>query len=78
MSYMPSYYVMTSQVEWLMRHFEVKDSISASEARKVYGVESLPRRIMDLKKRGYDFTHERKSDLRGKRYTRYILISRPE
>ena len=31
-----------------------------------------------LKKRGYDFTHERKSDLRGKRYTRYILISRPE
>ena len=69
---------MTSQVEWLMKHFQVKESISSSEARKVYGIESLPRRIMDLKNRGYDFEHERKSDLRGKRYTRYILLSRPE
>ena len=69
---------MATQVEWLIKHFDVKDSISSSEARKVYGVESLPRRIMDLKNRGYDFTHERKADLRGKRYTRYILVDRPE
>ena len=69
---------MATQVEWLIKHFEVKDSISSTEARKVYGVESLPRRIMDLKQRGYDFTHERKSDLRGKRYTRYFLTQKPE
>jgi len=69
---------MATQVQWLVKHFEVKESISSTEARKVYGVESLPRRIMDLKLLGYEFAHERKSDLKGKRYTRYLLMHRPE
>jgi len=69
---------MATQVQWLVKHFDVKKSISSTEARKVYGVESLPRRIMDLKILGYEFAHERKSDLKGKRYTRYLITKKPD
>ncbi len=68
---------MVSQVSMLMEHFERKDSITGVEAAAVYKIRSLPRRIMDLKERGYVFTHEWKKDVTGQKYMRYILISSP-
>jgi hypothetical protein len=68
---------MVSQVSMLMEHFERKDSITGVEAAAVYKIRSLPRRIMDLKEKGYVFTHEWKKDVTGQKYMRYILISSP-
>ena len=68
---------MVSQVSMLMEHFERKDSITGVEAAAVYKIRSLPRRIMDLKEKGYVFTHEWKRDVTGQKYMRYILISSP-
>tara|TARA_Y100000996_G_scaffold407796_1_gene385869 strand:- start:568 stop:765 length:198 start_codon:yes stop_codon:yes gene_type:complete len=61
----------------LIEHFERKDSITGVEAAAVYKIRSLPRRIMDLKEKGYVFTHEWKKDVTGQKYMRYILISSP-
>lgn len=66
-----------SQVEMLMQHFESCESISSGEAQMVYRIRSLPRRIMDLKERGYDFRHEWATDLTGQRYIRYVLTNNP-
>ncbi len=68
---------MVSQVSMLIEHFERKDSITGVEAAAVYKIRSLPRRIMDLKEKGYVFTHEWKKDVTGQKYMRYILISSP-
>ena len=68
---------MVSQVSMLIEHFERKDSITGVEAAAVYKIRSLPRRIMDLKEKGYIFTHEWKKDVTGQKYMRYILISSP-
>jgi len=43
----------------------------------VYRIRSLPRRIMDMKERGYDFRHEWSRDATGQRYIRYVLITSP-
>ena len=66
-----------SQVDMLVRHFEEYESISSGEAQMVYRIRSLPRRIMDLKERGYDFRHEWSRDATGQRYIRYFLTATP-
>ena len=66
-----------TQVELLMQHFENENSITPVEAASVYKIRSLPRRIMDLKNRGYAFEHAWRIDGMGQRYMRYICISRP-
>jgi len=66
-----------SQVDMLVRHFEEYESISSGEAQMVYRIRSLPRRIMDMKERGYDFRHEWSRDATGQRYIRYVLITSP-
>jgi hypothetical protein len=68
---------MTTQVELLMKHFENETSITPVEASSVYKIRSLPRRIMDLKKRGYTFEHVWRNDGMGQRYMRYICTSTP-
>ena len=67
-----------SQMELLKEHFEHTDSISNIEAQAVYRIRALPRRISDLKLRGYVFRHEWKKDLTGQRYMRYFLVSKGE
>ena len=66
-----------TQIEMLIEHFEVADNISNIEAQAVYKIRALPRRIADLKERGYEFRSEWKKDLTGQRYKRYFLISTP-
>ena len=66
-----------SQTEMLMMHFAEHDSISSGEAQMVYRIRSLPRRIMDLKVKGYDFRHEWNRDTTGQRYIRYFVTANP-
>lgn len=65
-----------TQVQMLEEHFNHYDSISDGEAQ-MYRIRSLPRRIMDLKKKGYDFEHQWSRDLTGQRYVRYVLTHSP-
>jgi hypothetical protein len=48
-------------------------SITFVEAVDLYRVRSLPRRIADLRQRGYEIISEWKQDHLGQRYTRYSL-----
>ncbi len=68
---------MPTQVEMLMHHFDNVDSISPMEAHTVYKIRSLPRRIMDLKIKGYEFRSVWNTDLSGQRYKRYYLTANP-
>jgi len=65
-----------TQVEMLQAHFNDYDSISDGEAQ-MYRIRSLPRRIMDLKKKGYGFEHQWSKDMTGQRYIRYVLTYNP-
>ena len=69
---------MTTQIEMLIRHFDSLDSISPMEAHTIYKIRSLPRRILDLKERGYQFRAEWNKDLTGQRYKRYHLTQTPQ
>ncbi len=68
---------MPTQLELLIRHFEHQPSISNVEAQAVYRIRALPRRIADLKEKGWEFDSAWKVDLTGQRYKRYFLVSRP-
>ena len=63
-----------TQVQMLQEHFNHYDTISDGEAQ-MYRIRSLPRRIMDLKKKGYE--HQWSRDLTGQRYVRYVLLHNP-
>lgn len=65
-----------TQVEMLTAHFSEYDSISDGEAQ-MYRIRSLPRRIMDLKTKGYEFEHQWSRDMTGQRYIRYVLTHAP-
>ena len=69
---------MPNQRELLITHFESRSSISGVEAATIYKIRSLPRRIMDLKVMGYEFTSEWRTDPTGQRYKRYTLVNTPE
>ena len=63
-----------TQVEQLRRHFKHFRTITTYEARSVYRIESLSRRIVDLKAMGFQFDTKLKKDLTGKRYAQYTLV----
>ncbi len=69
---------MPSQKELLIKHFESRTSISGVEAANIYKIRSLPRRIMDLKEMGYQFSSEWRTDPTGQRYKRYTLTGLPD
>ena len=60
-----------NQVQTLYRHLESGKSISGYEARDLYRINSLPRRINDLEAKGFKIERERKTDMTGRRYVRY-------
>lgn len=60
-----------TQVEILCEHFRFKRTITPLEARTLYRIESLSRRICDLKELGLKFKKRRLLDLTGRRYVVY-------
>ena len=62
-----------SQNDKILTHLRDVGSISWVEANDLYRVRSLPRRIADLRQRGFDIFSEWKTDRLGQRYTRYTL-----
>lgn len=61
------------QTQLLLDHFRIKPDISGDEARNLFRIKSLPRRILDLEAEGYQFLRVRKTDSTGQRYVRYFL-----
>jgi predicted transcriptional regulator len=64
---------MKAQTKLLMDHFQGGRSISNYEARDLYRIASLPRRISDLEEMGIVITRQRKVDPTGRRYVRYSM-----
>ena len=69
---------MVNQRDLLIKHFESRLSISGVEAANIYKIRSLPRRILDLKEMGYEFSSKWKTDPTGQRYKRYTLTGIPD
>jgi len=62
-----------NQVQTLYKHLEKGKSISGYEARDLYRIASLPRRINDLEEMGFKVSRSRRTDPTGRRYVRYSL-----
>ena len=62
-----------NQVQTLYKHLEKGKSISGYEARDLYRINSLPRRINDLEEKGFKISRSSKTDPTGRRYVRYSL-----
>ena len=62
-----------NQVKTLYKHLEKGKSISGYEARDLYRIASLPRRINDLEEMGFKISRSRRTDPTGRRYVRYSL-----
>jgi hypothetical protein len=64
----------TTQVNALLTHLHVKQSITADEARSLYQIRSLSRRIVDVQRHlGVTLRKERRQDPTGRQYVRYHL-----
>lgn len=66
------------QTSMLLDHFKVNPSISGLEAKGLFRIDSLPRRILDLQAKGHRFSKVSKKDSTGKRYTRYFYLGAGE
>ena len=64
-----------TQRDILRHHFRYKKTITPLEARTLYRIESLSRRICDLKEEGMTFSKRRLKDLTGKTYIVYVLAA---
>lgn len=62
-----------SQNYKIKNHLVRLGSITGLEAWDSYRVRCLPRRIADLRELGMPILSERKRDLQGQRYVRYVL-----
>lgn len=64
------------QTDLLLEHFQKRPDISGNEARGLFRIQSLPRRILDLQAQGYAFLRVNKMDTTGQRYTRYYFLGK--
>lgn len=64
------------QTDLLLEHFQKRPDISGNEARGLFRIQSLPRRILDLQAQGYAFSRVNKMDTTGQRYTRYYFLGK--
>ena len=62
-----------TQIDTLKRHFKITYRINDMEARSMYKIRALPRRIKDLEVIGYSFIRQRKIDPTGQRFVEYVL-----
>ena len=62
-----------SQTAKILEHLNSVGSISFLEAWDLYRVRSLPRRIADLREKGWQIRSDKRKDHLGQRYVRYSL-----
>jgi hypothetical protein len=62
------------QTSLLLDHFAARPNISDVEARALFRIRALPRRISDLEELGYRFRREWRRDSTGQRYKRYYYL----
>jgi hypothetical protein len=62
-----------TQTEKLLKHFRNSGSITQREAIMDYSIQSLTRRITELRDRGYNIeSHPKVHPVTGQRYVRYV------
>lgn len=64
---------MTPQSMTILKHLQIRGSITPVEAATVYKARHLPSKIFELKRAGYDIQTELKTDLTGQRYATYVF-----
>lgn len=63
-----------TQLQILMNHFKKARSISQREALVDYSIQSLTKRISELRDMGFNIvTEHKKHPVTGQRYARYVL-----
>jgi len=63
-----------TQLQTLMTHFKKAKSITQREAMVDYSIQSLTRRITELRDMGFNIeTQHKKHPITGQRYARYVL-----
>lgn len=68
---------MTTQTTMILDHMKRTGSITMREALLDYSIQSLTRRIADLRQAGYKILTERKfHPTTGQQYARYKLVSK--
>jgi hypothetical protein len=64
-----------SQAKQILKYLQTHESISPVEALTVAGCFRLAARINDLRNAGYNIKTDIRSDVNGRRYARYKLVS---
>jgi queuine/archaeosine tRNA-ribosyltransferase len=68
----PRYYTLTPQARTVLKHLSNVGTITGREALLDHSVQSLTRRITEIRDAGYNISAQwRKHPLTGQRYTRY-------
>ncbi len=63
-----------TQIDILLQHFKKARSISQREALVDYSIQSLTKRISELRDLGFNIeTQHKKHPVTGQRYARYVL-----
>lgn len=62
-----------TQLDMLLDHFRIRPNISDLEARSMFKIRALPRRIKDLEELGYSIERSSRKDTTGQRYVRYFF-----
>lgn len=63
-----------TQEQQILKHLRTAGSITQREALMDHGVQSLTRRITELRERGFNIhSSMRKHPMTGQRYCRYVL-----
>ncbi len=62
-----------TQETLVINHLQSTGSISGVEAETLFKIRHLPKRISNLKTRGWVIVSEHKKDSTGQRYVRYVF-----
>ena len=65
----------TTQYTKILKHLKATKGLTQREALLDYSIQSFPKRISELRKRGYRIDGVKNAHpVTGQRYTRYVLV----
>ena len=65
----------TTQYDMILKHLKATKGLTQREALLDYSIQSFPKRISELRKRGYRIDGVKNAHpVTGQRYTRYVLV----